>query len=129
MKNLKTLYISRPVLFSNIILDWCKKVGIPPTKYPLHVTVAYSSTPVDWNLPVFMPLYGGTTIDTTFELKYFGNSIVMIFDAPELQNRFKTLRSAGASYNFPEYNPNVTLSEASGIDIDNIRPYADLLYL
>ena len=46
----RTLYVSRRVLNAGAIIDWAKDQGFETTlpAEDLHVTIAYSRTPVDW---------------------------------------------------------------------------------
>ena len=46
----KTLYVNRPVLNAQEIADWAKGQGFTTTLAPadMHVTIAYSKTPVNW---------------------------------------------------------------------------------
>ena len=62
-------------------------------------------------------------------LKRFGDYVVLAFESPYLTSRWQFFMDAGASYDFPEYQPHVTLMHdpINRIDVDSIDPYEGIL--
>lgn len=132
----KTLYISRQLLNADQFLFWARSQGFKSTLEPkdLHVTVAYSRTPVNWN-----------DVPDSFDFEnvpsdFFGrkveklgeNAIVLKFKSSDLQRRWKELRECGCSWDYSEYIPHVTISywdksgylpDSNEIDLNAIEPY------
>lgn len=129
----KTLYVQRKLLNASDVIAWAKKQGIATTlaAADMHVTVAYSRTPIDWfsvgndwssdkdgNLLV-KP--GGAR-----EVRRLGDgdAVALLFASDDLTWRHKTICEAGASWDWPEYHPHVTLTwDAPGLDVSTIEPY------
>lgn len=85
----------------------------------LHTTIVYSKSPVDME-----PLH---TIDVTvhregcsFEVwdTPSGNTLVLKFFSPYFQIRFNEAMALGASYDYDEYKPHISLSYDVGDDFD-----------
>jgi len=100
----------------------------------VHTTIIYSRK----DLPTFTPRgmfanpYLGTP--TNFELftskpdmfkSYSSNALVLRFDSPELTKRHNEIRNNfGATHDYDEYKPHITLSyDAGDFDIDSIPMY------
>lgn len=95
--------------------------GIPnavPTP-SLHTTIVYSRNPIDME-----PLH---TIDVivhrescSFEVwdTPSGNTLVLKFFSPYFQIRFNEAMAMGASYDYDEYKPHISLSYDVGDDFD-----------
>ena len=123
----KTLYVSRPVINHDEIAAWAKEQGFESTLGDdMHVTIAFSKTPVDWDLvdPDTSPVsvFG---IDKR-EIKPLGDegAIVLRFEDPIIRARWNELKSAGADWSYPEYQSHVTISYSAGdIDLSEIEPY------
>lgn len=120
---LRTLYVSRPVLNADQIVAWAKAQGFPTVVEPdeLHVTIAFSRQLVDWNIT-------GHLVDTVAEpatrpgsgLRYlarFGEATVLKFDSPALEQRWAEFIRAGASWDHPSYQPHITLSWQAPADL------------
>ena len=99
--------------------------GVPEAK--LHTTVLYSRVPcpditVDGVLPT--PITGTPTgLDVWGDGK---RCLVMTYDCPELVSRHEKYREEhGASHDFPDYQPHVTLSYDIGdMDISSLPEVA-----
>jgi hypothetical protein len=121
----RTLYVNRPLLNANDLIAWAKGQGFATVMLPadLHVTVAYSNEPFDWSgirpdEKGLMALSGGRAV------KAFGKATVLTFASDELQARWRFLRDAGASFDFPTYQPHVTFTyEPGDVDLDQIEPF------
>lgn len=132
----KPLYVSRKLLNTSDIIDWARSQGFTNLIEPddMHVTIAYSKRPVNWfkmgdDLGYQMePLAiqpGGPR-----QVAPLGDqgAIVLHFYSGHLQARHRHIREAGASWDYPEYLPHVTLTYGGDdIDIDAIEPYTGLL--
>jgi hypothetical protein len=85
--------------------DW----GLEPEP-DLHVTLAYSTAPVDWSDPAFAPREDRISFNCeNVKFERFGPCIVLVFQSPEIDARWADLIAAGASWDFPEYNSHVTI--------------------
>ncbi|MDH1074586.1 DUF1073 domain-containing protein [Pseudomonas nitroreducens] len=134
----RTLYVSRKVLNASAIIDWAKAQGFETTlpAEDLHVTVAYSKTPVDWmavaqawtNKPNgnLTSSAGGPRM-----IEKFGEgAIVLLFNNTELTWRHQDILDAGGSWDFPEYQPHITFTYQPGsVDLDQVEPYRGVIEL
>lgn len=111
----RTLYIRRDVLNADEIRAWAKSVGIDPVTSAdeMHVTVAFSKTPMDWN-KMGDPWGEKVEIDAggprAFER--FGpmqDVLVLAFSSHSLYWRNREVLEYGGSWDFPEYQPHITL--------------------
>jgi len=128
----RTLYMRRDVVNADEIRAWAKSVGFETVQTDLHVTVAYSHTPVDWfkigedwtvgpNEEDRLVVKGGPRAIEEFNK----GAIVLQFASTKLGWRHESIRERGASWDFPEYNPHITLTwnKPQGLDIAAIKPY------
>ncbi|MFG8133166.1 anti-CBASS protein Acb1 family protein [Pseudomonas aeruginosa] len=134
----RTLYVSRKVLNAGAIIDWAKAQGFETTLpgEDLHVTVAYSKTPVDWmavaqawtNKPNgnLTSSAGGPRM-----VEQFGEgAIVLLFNNTELTWRHQDILDAGASWDWPDYQPHITFTYQPGsVDLDQVEPYRGVIEL
>jgi PBSX family phage portal protein len=130
----RTLYVSRPVTNAAEIVAWAKKQGFETTLPPedMHVTVCYSKQPVDWSryTPDTDPIRVQVGLRKVQTLGPKG-AIVLTFESLPLAVRWKTFRDGGASWDWPYYQPHVTLtySNPNDIDPDKIQPYEGVIEL
>lgn len=118
---MRPIYIYRPLLNGADLALFAEMAGmrnvIPPSD--MHVTVAYSRTPVDWDRPEFQPI---PRLAYAFDppsaraLVNFGDVVVLEFHLPELHTRFNELRGAGAAWGYPTYRSHVTLAADPDFD-------------
>jgi hypothetical protein len=120
------LYVSRPVLNGNDIVEWAKSQGLESMLYPndLHVTVCYSKEPLVWDdVPVSdeKVVVPEATLDETDQpirqMEMFGkeqNVLVIQIESDELHARWQEFCDHGASYDFPEYKPHITITYKGG---------------
>ncbi|MHB9798467.1 anti-CBASS protein Acb1 family protein [Pseudomonas sp. MT3] len=134
----RTLYVSRKVLNAGAIIDWAKAQGFETTlpAEDLHVTVAYSKVPVDWmavaqawtNKPNgnLTSSAGGPRM-----VEQFGEgAIVLLFNNTELTWRHQDILDAGASWDWPDYQPHITFTYQPGsVDLDQVEPYRGVIEL
>lgn len=142
----RTLYVRRDLLNSDEVLKHFQsqvgKAELMPAD-ALHVTVAYSKTPVDWaKLPD--DWYGGVDEDGNLRVRPGGMrmmerlgaedpraAVVMQFTSTQLTVRWRDLCDAGASWDFPDYLPHVTIAwdKEQIIDVSSLKPWTgELLF-
>lgn len=129
----RTLYVHRKVLNGAAILKWARAQGFakPQKASELHVTIAYSRTPLDWmkvgqawQAKVELPEGGPRLMDQ------FGEAKVLLFRASELEWRHEDIKRAGAVWAHGEYQPHITISwEDEGIDLSKVEPYQGKIVL
>jgi len=126
---LKPLYVHRPLLNPQPLILWAKEQGFTKTLTPddFHVTIVYSKKPLDWNK--FTP-------DTTkFKndnddraMDKFGDAVVLKFSSPTLNRRHEQFKNGGASWDYPDYQPHVTITYDGGdVNHTKIIPYDGIL--
>lgn len=127
------LYVSRKVQNADEIIAWAKANGfdkcVPPEE--LHVTQVYSKTPMDWTAAgdSFDQLYlsGGNRSVVPLGDK---GAVVLKFESGDLQARHAEFMAAGASHDFPSYQPHVTITyDGAGVDLSKVDPYMGTIKL
>lgn len=133
LKTRKTLYINRPALNAAEIIDWFKAQGMNTMLAPsdMHVTIAYSKGRVDWEAT-------GHPDDTDLEiepdLKRSVNplgeagAIVMHVRSLELKSRWHYLIRKGATWDYPSYQPHITLTYGQ-YDASRFLPFPGAIQL
>ena len=127
----RPLYVHRKLKATGPLLAWARENGIenPLPAEELHVTVLYSKTPVDW-------LEMGEPYQATVEvaeggprmLQRFGEALVLSFASSDMKWRHESMIEAGASSDYPEYRPHVTLSYMDpDVDVEAIQPFTGKL--
>lgn len=134
----RSLYVSRKVINGAEVIAWAKSQGFESTvpAADLHVTVAYSRNPVDW-----MKVGESWSGDGKGQLKIapggarlidkFGEgAVVLLFNSSELAWRHVSIVEAGASWDWPDYQPHITFTyEPGSVDIDKVEPYRGAIEL
>lgn len=105
-------YIYRPLLNVEDIQQWANQQEIknPSPDEDLHVTIAHSRKAIDLDkaplrkreLVILSPI-------CTIGIFGAKRAIAVKFKSPGLQDRFKELRAAGASWDYPEYILHITV--------------------
>lgn len=124
----RTLYVSRKLINGGDVIAWARSQGFTDLMPAgeLHVTIAYSRTPVDWmkvgqtwhGEELKVPAGGPRMVER------FGEAIVLLFASDELRWRWQECIDAGASWDHPEYQPHVTFSwNAPNADLSMVQPY------
>lgn len=130
----RPLYVSRKLLNGADLIAWAKANGFTSTlpAADMHVTILYSKRPVD---PMKM---GETWVgNDKGELRikpggpraleqFDGGAVVLQFASWELQSRHDQMVREGASHDYPEYLPHVTLTYEApeGVDLATVLPYS-----
>lgn len=128
----RTLYVSRSLINRDDVISYYAekgvKVTVPPEK--MHVTIAYSKQPVDW-----MKVSPDDWRDTELIVKKGGprlheklgvnqEAVVLMFANSQLSWRHEEILRAGASWDWDEYQPHLTLNyDGSSVDMTCIEPY------
>lgn len=134
------MYVRRDVLNAKDIIAWAKEQGFETTVPPeeMHVTIAFSKTPVDWIKMGNATAYGPSANNQDGEL-YIppggpraveplgpNGAVVLMFACADLAYRNEDMRAKGASWDWPGYQPHVTITYAgvpAGLDLDEIDIY------
>jgi 2'-5' RNA ligase len=110
----KTLYVHRRLLNAETLANWAYDAGIQnivPAK-DMHVTVCFSRTPMQW--PDEKMSESLTIVPFDRELALFNNdALVLKIKSPSLYERHMQFKNMGASYDYPTYQPHVTLAYGS----------------
>lgn len=129
----RTLYVSRNVLNADEIIAWAKGQGFKTTlpADDLHVTIAYSRTPLDW-MKVGESWQGKVELAEGGPrlMEKFGEARVLLFKASELEWRHDAIKEAGASWDHPDYQPHISISYSpDSPDLENVTPYQGKIIL
>lgn len=129
----RTLYVSRKLLNADELIRWAKSQGFETTMPAddMHVTVAFSRAPVDWI--AVGESWSGSERDGSLTItpggarlieRFDGGAVVLLFASSELCWRHEEIKRKGASWDWPEYQPHVTLTyEGAPEDLEAIEPY------
>jgi phage-related protein (TIGR01555 family) len=132
----RSLYVSRKLLNAPALTKWAKGQGFETTVAPdeMHVTVLYSREPVDW-MAMGSDSWGG---DDKGQLRVapggprmldrFGSmsdAVVLLFSSSQLSWRHQDMIGNGASSDYPDYAPHITLSYSvpADFDLSAVEPY------
>jgi hypothetical protein len=129
------LYVSRKLLNAGELIAWARGQGfkdLDPAA-ELHVTILYSTTPVDWfdmGETWSSDPKGGLTVPAggpraVLQLgKPDEPAIVLRFGSSDLSWRHASMIERGASHDFESYEPHVTFAhDAAGVDLDKVEPF------
>lgn len=124
--SMRPLYVSRPVVNAEEIVAWAKSQGFGETIQPgeMHVTVAFSSAPVDWTR------FGGDGSELTVTggqrtVEKLGNAIVLHIESRQLMERWSSFIAGGASWDYEGYQPHIsiTYNNIDSIDLSRVTPF------
>lgn len=135
----RTLYVRRDVTNGAAILAWARGQGLTNLvkASDLHVTIIYSKTAVDW-------FKMGTSYSDKLEITAGGPRqmqlmgpddrrvlALLIPPAYDLMWRHEDFKRAGASWDWDEYQPYITISTEvpADFDMDSIEPYQGAINL
>jgi phage-related protein (TIGR01555 family) len=131
----RSLYVSRKLLNADALVKWAKAQGIesPVSADQMHVTVLYSRTPVDWMAmgstwdqdqdgKLRVPPGGPRVVDLFGAEK---DTLVLQFSSSGLSWRHEEMVRKGASHDYDEYAPHVSIAfdVAPDFDLSAIEPY------
>jgi phage-related protein (TIGR01555 family) len=129
----RPLYVQRKLLNAADLIRWAKAQGFETTVSAdeMHVTVLYSRQPVD---PMKLGETWSSEKDGGMIVKAGGpraverlgeDAVVLLFASSDLVWRHRSMVEAGASHDFPEYQPHVTISFSvpDDFDLDAVKAY------
>lgn len=106
-----------PVVNGSAIQEWAKEAGFTHTMLPtdFHATVAYSKKPVDWSAvpPIDEKIsIAGNNERTVARLGDNGATVLHLTpeDAKLLRDRWSRYNEHGASWDYDDYTPHITIS-------------------
>ncbi|RDE07725.1 anti-CBASS protein Acb1 family protein [Pelagibacterium lacus] len=128
----RTLYVRRDVINKAEIIRWAKSQGFTDIVPDLHVTIAYSRTPVDWfkvgtSWADKVEIAAGGPRQMA-ELGPTGDYKALLITANELVWRNKEIREAGASWDWSDYQPHISIA-VGGEMPDGVEPYQGKIVL
>lgn len=133
----RSLYVSRKLLNAAELIAWAKSQGFETTLAAddMHVTVLYSRMAVDWlkmgqdwhgdEKGVLVVPAGGARI-----VEPLGDqgAVVLLFGSSALSYRHEDMVRNGASHDYDEYQPHVTITYAPGsVDLAGVEPFRGAL--
>ena len=128
----RTLYVRRQLLNAADLRAWAKGQGFT-TALPaddMHVTITFSRQPVDWMKMgsswgsddkghLTVPAGGARLVE-----KLGPSATVLLFSSSALSWRHEDMVRNGASFDFDEYQPHVTISYTGApADLSKVEPY------
>lgn len=128
IKTYSSLYVSRRLLNSDAITAWfkCQAIDHVTVPFDMHTTIAYSKAEVSWD-GIGMPQNDIVIVpasDHDRHVSLFGsNALVQQFESPVLQSRWSYFLAKGASWDFPQYQPHVTLTYEPSLVPAGLLPY------
>lgn len=129
----RTLYVRRDVVNVAEIRKWATAQGFTDIVPDLHVTIAYSRTPVDWfsvgqswSPKLEIPAGGPRQMDALGPDKKY---MALLITASELVWRNKEIIEAGATWDWPEYQPHVSIQIGGNVDLSKVEPYQGKIVL
>jgi len=132
----RSLYVRRDVVNASEIKAWAEGQGIKDIVPDLHVTVVYSRTPIDWIKAGNAAEWGGEKNGYLLiapggprVVEPLGNmTAVLMFASSQLCWRHEDIVRAGASHDFEDYQPHISLTKAP-VDLVSIEPYRGKIIL
>lgn len=132
----KTLYVRRDVVNAAEIKAWAEGQGLTDIVPDLHVTIVYSRTAMDWikagtvgewnqekNGQLIIPAGGPRVVEPLG-----GMAAVLMFASSLLAWRHEEIVRAGASHDYPEYQPHISLTKEPA-DLSGVEPYRGKIVL
>lgn len=131
----RTLYVRRNVVNASEIIDWAKAQGFQKTvpASEMHVTITFSRALVDW-------VKMGEAYSEKIEVGAGGprvveplgdkGAVVLQFASSELAWRHHEMMENGASWDFDDYWPHVTITyDGTDIDLSKVEPFRGKIVL
>ncbi len=131
----RTLYVYRKVLNADAVRKHYAAQGFDKMVAvdDMHVTIAFSRAQVDWmkigtdwqgdsKTGVLLVSPGGARINEMLGRKR--DVLTLLFSSSPLSWRHEEICRAGASWEWPSYEPHITITyDAANEDVENIVPY------
>ncbi|MCS0501612.1 phage portal protein [Ancylobacter mangrovi] len=131
----RSLYVSRPLRNGAEFLRWARSQGfrnLLPVE-DLHVTLIHSRNAIDWMSierswnpndegEIVIPPGGPRIVETMNSSK--GAAVALKFVSAELEWRHEQIIEAGASHDWPDYQPHITFTyEPGDVGLQRVEPY------
>ena len=116
---------------SKILHDWCMEwIGKSVDANTYHCTIMYSRVPVPLadDITPILPIVAETNSFEIFQSGDGTNCLVLRVESPEIEKLHFQTRQLGASYDYPEYKPHVTLCVNFKDEILPILPDFSLIF-
>ena len=131
----RPLYVYRAVKNGEEIIAWAREQGftsIMPAA-ELHVTVMYSRQPVNWfDMASDFVLGDKLVLDPGGPrvVDRLGEAVVLHFASQDLAWRNRQMRNAGASWDYAQFLPHISLTYQPGdLDLSKVVPYLGRIVL
>ena len=130
-----TLYVSRRLTkdCAKRFIAWAKSQGFEsctPAE-DMHATICYSRDPIDWDGVDPQDSTDGLKVSAgkrTVEQLGDKGGVVLYFESPDLTKRWQQFRDSGASWDYEDYHPHVTISyNAKGLNTTKVGPFSEPL--
>lgn len=137
----RPLFVSRKVLNGDEIVAWARAQGFKEilAASDMHVTITASREPVDWLKVGGDGGFGGDNGELKINpggprvVEPLGQAVVLLFNSWELSYRHDCMAEQGASWDFAEYQPHISISydrEANaGLDLQALDPFTGAIRL
>lgn len=127
----RSLYVRRDMQNADAVIAWAKAQGFKTAVTPdqMHVTIAFSRAPVNWmkiRQDYSSEKNGGMVIPPggPRQIEKLGRATTLLFVSTWLSWRHESIRQAGASWDFEEYQPHVTITwQEDTPRLEDIEPY------
>lgn len=126
----RPLYVYRRLKNAKDVIAWAKSQGFTSTlaARDMHVTITYSRRAINWfsiegiwsNGDIEVLPGGPRAVDKIGD----GGAVALHFTSDEFKWRNRQMRDAGCSWDYPEYQPHLTLTyEGAPADLSGVEPY------
>lgn len=124
----RTLYVRRDVVNRGDIERWAKEQGFTDIVPDLHVTIAYSRAPVDWfDVGVSWADKVEIAAGGPRQMERLGSDgsfiVLLIPNVGELRWRHEEIIERGGSWDWPEYQPHISIQVGGDVDLAKVEPY------
>jgi hypothetical protein len=127
---LKNLYVHRNVLNTKDFIKFYDTQGLKLDN-ALHITICFSTAKVDWEA-ITKPERNIVQINSSLLRKHdvFGKKLVLRLNLTSLTMRHKEFKKHGASFDFPTYQPHISLIDVDNLsNVSKIKPYTGKILL
>ena len=111
---IEPIYVYRPVTYmaSLMLNQYAMNIGLKNIVFDMHVTLAYSRDAVNWDLPAFQmdPTLLTISRGSRSLTKFDGGAVVLEVASRAMSDRWAQFVLAGASWDYPDYRPHITLA-------------------
>lgn len=129
----RTLYVRRDVMNRSDFVKWAESQGFTDIVPDLHVTIAYSRAPVDWftvgqswSSKIDVAAGGPRQMEAVGPT---GEYKALLIAVSELSWRHKEILDAGASWDWPDYQPHISIQIGGDVDLTKVEPYRGKIVL